>query len=201
MKATMNNQSYNLADTHIACPKLSDTEAIAIFPEAEQIVPALIKELTIQHKLLIRYIAKALKDINAESEDEIFRYFWRRWLSLNEGEELQILERKLARLCRLQNIIDGKPAPKGMLSDDMIETARAVPITDILGEPMRHSGKDYVCLCVLHDDHSPSMRVYTEQNRAWCYVCNNGGDSIKLYMLITGCDFKTAVKELAGVTS
>ena len=193
----MNLQQYNSCSRNAQAPKLTDTELLAIFPEAIQIILALIKELTIQRKLLIKYIAKALQDINTESEDEIYRYFWRRWLSLNEGAELQEVERKLARLRRLQNIIDGKPAPKGMLPDDMIEAARAVPITDIIGEPVRRN----LCLCPMHEDHSPSMRVYTEQNRAWCYVCDNGGDSIQLYMLITGSDFKTAVKELAGVTS
>ena len=193
----MNLQQYNSCSRNAQAPKLTDTELLAIFPEAIQIILALIKELTIQRKLLIKYIAKALQDINTESEDEIYRYFWRRWLSLNEGAELQEVERKLARLRRLQNIIDGKPAPKGMLPDDMIEAARAVPITDIIGEPVRRN----LCLCPMHEDHSPSMRVYTEQNRAWCYVCDNGGDSIQLYLLITGSDFKTAVKELAGVTS
>ena len=193
----MNLQQYNSCSRNAQAPKLTDTQLLAIFPEAIQIILALIKELTIQRKLLIKYIAKALQDINTESEDEIFRYFWRRWLSLNEGAELQEVERKLARLHRLQNIIDGKPAPKGMLPDDMVEAARAVPITDIIGEPVRLN----LCLCPMHEDHSPSMRVYTEQNRAWCYVCDNGGDSIQLYMLITGSDFKTAVKELAGVTS
>jgi hypothetical protein len=194
----MKNYQDSQIGSHATQTKLSDTEAVATFyDDAKVIVPALIKELAIQRKLLIKYIAKALQDINTESEDEIFRYFWRRWLSLNEGEELIIIERKLARLRRLQNIIDGKPAPKGMLPDDIVEAARAVPITDIIGEPVRRN----LCLCVLHEDHSPSMRVYTEQNRAWCYVCDNGGDSIQLYMLITGSDFKTAVKELAGVTS
>jgi hypothetical protein len=193
----MKHDQHNLTCSAAANIKLTDTELLETFPQAKQIVPALIKELTIQRKLLIKYIAKALQDINTESEDEIYRYVWRRWLSLNEGEELIIIERKLARLRRLQDIIDGKPAPKGMLPDDMVEAARAVPITDIIGEPVRHN----LCLCPMHEDHSPSMRVYTEQNRAWCYVCDNGGDSIQLYMLITGSDFKTAVKELAGVTS
>src|SRR5580704_15128154 len=108
----MTNYQDNLTCPTAANIKLTDVKALPIFyDEAKQIVPALINELGIQRKLQIRYISKALKDINAESEDEMYRYFWRRWLSLNEGEELQEVERKLARLHRLQNIIDNKPAP------------------------------------------------------------------------------------------
>ncbi|HSW37420.1 MAG TPA: CHC2 zinc finger domain-containing protein [Candidatus Saccharimonadales bacterium] len=180
-------------------PKQTDTQALATFhDEAKKIVPALIKEMAARRKVLVQFIGDSIALINAESDDQTYRYFWKLWLSLNEGEELQEVDRELARLHRLQNMIDGKPAPKGMLPNDLIEVARAVPITDIVGEPVRRSGKDYLCVCPLHEDHDPSMRVYAEQNRAWCFVCNDGGDSIGLYMAINGCDFKTAVTELAG---
>ena len=166
--------------------------------DTKQIVPALIDELSSKRKVLVRYIGDQLALINSESEDEVYRHFWRLWLMLGEGEELQEVDRKLARLHRLKNKIDGKSAPEGKLSDDMIEAARAVPITDVVGEPIRRSGNNYLCSCPLHDDHKPSMRIYADQNRAWCYVCNDGGDVIKLHMLMNGCDFKTTVRELAG---
>jgi hypothetical protein len=54
-------------------------------------------------------------------------------------------------------------------------------------------GLDYNEECTLLSFHT-----YPDQNRAWCYSCNGGGYSIKFYMLIHGCDFKTAVTELAG---
>jgi hypothetical protein len=191
---------YNLYDPCNSGIRLTDSELIAIFPEAKQIIAALIKELAAKCEVLVLYIGKELAAIKAESQDEFYRYFWRLWLMLNAGEELQETERKLARLKRLQNVINGKPAPRGMLPDDMVASARAVPITDILDTPLKRSGKGYVCLCPLHDDHSPSMRVYVEQNRAWCYVCDDGGDTLRLYMLMNGFDFKTAVQELAGIT-
>lgn len=180
-------------------PKQTDSQAIATFHvEAKKIVPALIKEKAARRKVLVQLIGDSIALINAESDDETYRYFWKLWLSLNEGEELQKVDRELARLHRLQNMIDGKPVPKGMLPNDLLEAARTVPITEIIGEPVRRSGKDYLCVCPLHEDHDPSMRVYAEQNRAWCFVCNDGGDSIRLYMLINECNFKTAATELAG---
>ena len=178
--------------------KLSDKELLGIFPEGRQIIPGLIKELVAIRKTLVTYIGDELALINAQSEDEAFRYYWTHWLILSEGQQLQELDVKLARLYRLQNIIEGKPVPSGKLSDDAIEAARAIAITDIVGEPVRRSGRDYLCICPMHDDRDPSLRVYSEQNRAWCYSCNDGGDSIKFYMLINGCDFKAAVTELAG---
>lgn len=196
----MTFNQYNLYDPHIPGIRLTNPELIAIFPEAKQIIAALIKELAAKCEALVLYIGNELVAIKAESKDEFYHYFWRLWLMLNEGEELQETERKLARLNRLQNVINGKPVPGGMLPDGMVAAARAVPITDILGTPLKRSGKDYVCLCPLHDDHSPSMRVYVEQNRAWCYVCDDGGDTLRLYMLTNGFDFKTAVQELAGIT-
>jgi hypothetical protein len=194
----MTTNQYNLfTGSNALATRPTGAELIAIFPEAKQIVPALIKELNARRKALVLYIGDAIALVNAESDDEIYRYFWKLWLMLNEGEELQAQDRKLLQLYRLQNIIDGKPAPIGMLPDSLIEAARAVPVTDIVGEPMRRSGKDYLLVCPLHEDHDPSMRIYVEQNRAWCYVCNDGGDSIKLCMLINDYDFKTAVTELA----
>jgi DNA primase len=179
--------------------RLSDTEVVAIFPEAKQIVPALIKELNSKRKALVLFIGNQLAVIKAESKDEVYRYFWRLWLMLNEGNELQEVDSKLARLNRLLRIIQGKPTPKGTLPDDMVQAAREVPIEGLLDQQtFRRSGYNFTALCPLHDDHDPSLRIYKEQNRAWCYVCNDGGDSIKLYMLMNGCDFKTAVMELAG---
>lgn len=162
--------------------------------DAREIVSALIDELTNKRESLVQRIGDELARITAGSEDEAYRHFWRVWLMLNGGEELQEVDRKLAYQHRLQRDIDGKPAPHGTLTDELIEAARGVPITDIVGEPARGC----VCICPLHDDSRPSMRIYTEQNRAWCYVCNDGGDPIKLRMLMTGSDFQGAVRELAG---
>jgi hypothetical protein len=187
--------------TNYYVPKrLNNVGVLAVFDdEANQIVSALIKELNAKRQALVLYIGNELATIKTESKDEIYQYFWRLWLMLNEGEELQAVDTKLARLNRLLRIIQGKPAPKGTLPDDTVQAAREVPIESLLDQQtLSRSSYNFTALCPLHDDHSPSLRIYKEQNRAWCYVCNDGGDSIKLYMLINGCDFKTAVTELVG---
>jgi hypothetical protein len=190
---------HNPIYAKVAATKLTDAEVLATFPEAKQIVPDLIEELNDRRKELVTYIGDELTAIKAASKDEVYRHFWRLWLMLNEGEELQAVDSKLARLNRLLRIMQGKPAPKGALPDDMVQAAREVPIESLLDQQtFRGNGYNFTALCPLHDDHDPSLRIYKEQNRAWCYVCNDGGDSIKLYMLMSACDFKTAVHELAG---
>lgn len=96
--------------------KLTQAEVLEAFAtDAKQIIPALISELTNRRKMLVTHIGDAVTLINAESEDEAFRYYWTLWLALNEGEELQVLNAKLARHHRMLSTIDGKPAPVGRL--------------------------------------------------------------------------------------
>lgn len=178
--------------------RVNEADIIAIFPEAKQIMPALIKELDAKRKAVVLHIGNELAAINAESEDEAFRYFWRLWLMLNEGEELQETDNKLARLYRLQNIIDGKPTPKGVLPGGTIEAAREYPIQDLFDVQFRRSGHNLVGLCPFHNERTPSFYVFVKQNRAHCFGCHKSVDTIDAYMELNDCNFKTAVMALTG---
>ncbi len=194
----MITQEYNSCSSQTTAIKLSGVELIAVFPEAKHIVPALIKELYAKRKALVLYIGKRLAEIKAASIDEVFRYFWRLWLMLNEGEELQELDNKLARLYRLQNIIDGKPTPKGALPEGAIEAAHDYPIQDLFDTNFRRSGNNLVGLCPFHDERTPSFYIFVKQNRAHCFGCNKSLDVIDAYMELNECSFKAAVTALAG---
>jgi len=52
-------------------------------------------------------------------------------------------------------------------------------------------------LCPFHDDTTPSFGVHEERNFWHCFACEKGGSVIDFYMQLQGCDFKTAVAELA----
>jgi len=52
-------------------------------------------------------------------------------------------------------------------------------------------------LCPFHDDHKPSFSVNTKANYWHCFACQMGGSIIDFWMQYTGCDFKTAIRELA----
>ncbi|MDB5184379.1 MAG: dnaG [Candidatus Saccharibacteria bacterium] len=179
--------------------KLTQAEVLEAFAtDAKQIIPALISELTNHRKMLVTRIGDAVTLINAESEDEAFRYYWTLWLALNEGEELRALEAKLARHRRMLSVIAGKPTPTGRLTDGAIEAARDYPIQDLLDVTFRRSGNRLVGLCPFHAEKSPSFYVFLNQNKAHCFGCQKSVDSISAYMELNGCDFKAAVLALAG---
>jgi len=183
-----------------AIPKnsLSDAELLAIFPEARTVIPKLLKSYKQQRTELVEVIAERLAAIKAESSDEMYLYFWRKWLAVTLGEDLQVVDGHIARLSRQLQLIKGKAAAKGVVTQDLIEKARDVPVENLFNQQFRRSGHDLVGLCPFHDEHSPSFHIYTNENRGWCFGCNQGGDSIRLYMLLHDCDFKEAVLTLSG---
>jgi hypothetical protein len=61
---------------------------------------------------------------------------------------------------------------------------------------LSNSGKG---LCPFHDDHRPSFSVNTAANYWHCFACQMGGSIIDFWMQYNGCDFKTAIRELAAI--
>lgn len=178
--------------------KLSDVELLAIFPEARAVMPKLLKSYKQQRAELVEVIAERLAAIKAESSDEMYQYFWRKWLAVTLGEDLQVIDGHIARLSQQLQLIKGKSAPKGVITQDLIEKARDVPVENLFNQQFRRSGHNLIGLCPFHDERTPSFHVYTKENRVWCFGCNQGGDSIRLYMLLHDCDFKEAVLTLSG---
>ncbi len=52
--------------------------------------------------------------------------------------------------------------------------------------------------CFLHDDHEPSLTVWPEKGRWWCFPCNQGGDVITALMKLENLPFVAAVERLAA---
>lgn len=177
----------------------TEAEYLEAFPEAKQIIPKKLKELEQRRAILVDSIKEQLKTIKTES-DEFSRWFCRKLLKLNEGEELVALDKDIARLRRQLAMINGFKQPKGSLTDDQIQAARDVSIESLLDEPLKRRGHDFVTLCPLpgHDEKSPSFHIYTKDNRGWCFGCSRGGDVLALTMLIHDCSFPEAVHLLIG---
>lgn len=53
-------------------------------------------------------------------------------------------------------------------------------------------------LCPFHDDHKASFSVNDKENYWHCFTCNIGGSIIDFWMYKQGCDFPTAVRQLAN---
>jgi hypothetical protein len=177
--------------------RLSDKELMAIFPEAKEIIPQKILELEERRDAAAANIQSNLAVINSYP-DEMSRWFWRQWLKLNEGKDLLVTDRHIARLQRQLRAAEGLEAPVGSLSDDLVQNAREVPVESLFSQQFRRSGHNLVGLCPFHDERSPSFYIYVDENRGWCFGCNQGGDAIGITMQLHDCGFREAVLLLAG---
>jgi DNA primase len=84
-----------------------------------------------------------------------------------------------------------------------IERVRAAnPIADVVGRyvELRPSGQRYSGFCPFHADRkSPSLVVYPESGRWWCFgACGEGGDVFDFVMKAEDVEFPEAVKRLGG---
>lgn len=52
--------------------------------------------------------------------------------------------------------------------------------------PVRRAGANFSATCPMHDDRHPSLRIYPQSKRWWCFVCDKGGDVIDYARLRSG---------------
>ncbi len=64
------------------------------------------------------------------------------------------------------------------------------------GIELRRQGREYVCKCVFHDDHHPSMSVNAEKGVYFCWACGAKGDALTFTMNYRGLTFPQAKKYL-----
>jgi DNA primase len=63
-------------------------------------------------------------------------------------------------------------------NDDINAIRNKADIVSIIGSyiPLSQRGKNYVCVCPFHDDHSPSMSVSPEKQIYKCFACGKTGN-------------------------
>jgi DNA primase len=86
------------------------------------------------------------------------------------------------------------------LTPELVQAVRdAVDIVDVASEYTRlaKAGRRYKGLCPLHKEKTPSFSVDPDQGLYYCFGCGQGGDAIKLHMLLSGDDFPAAIEALA----
>jgi DNA primase len=86
------------------------------------------------------------------------------------------------------------------LTPQLVQAVRdAVDIVDIAGEhtQLRKAGRRHTGLCPLHKEKTPSFSVDSTEGLYYCFGCGQGGDAIKLHMLLSGDDFPAAIETLA----
>ena len=65
------------------------------------------------------------------------------------------------------------------ISNDEINSIRAkADIVDVVGSylSLTQKGKNYICVCPFHDDHSPSMSISQEKQIYKCFACGATGN-------------------------
>jgi hypothetical protein len=87
---------------------------------------------------------------------------------------------------------------RGLITDAMIERAKAYPIERIYPGKLRHAGsKRWTGTCPMHKEKTASFYVFTSDNHWYCFgACQKGGDVISLYRALHGVSFPQAVRAL-----
>ena len=78
-----------------------------------------------------------------------------------------------------------------------VQRALKFPIENLYTGQLKRSEKTRMGKCPFHEDETPSFAIYPETNSWFCFSGCGGGDVIKFYMRLHGCDFSTAVEELS----
>jgi DNA primase len=73
-----------------------------------------------------------------------------------------------------------------------------LPIGTVIGQyvKLRTAGKNLMGLCPFHDDHHPSLCVYSADNTFHCFGCRKHGDVITFMMAIERLSFTQALHVL-----
>ena len=87
------------------------------------------------------------------------------------------------------------------VTDAEINDIRAkANIVEIIGGyiPLTQRGKNYLCVCPFHDDHSPSMSVSAEKQIYKCFSCGETGNVFTFVSKYEGVSFIEAVAIVAA---
>jgi DNA primase len=87
-------------------------------------------------------------------------------------------------------------------SNEFRETVRSqTDLVALIGETVRltpvRGGREHIGLCPFHDDHNPSLHVYSDQQSFRCWVCNTGGDCFSFVEQSERVGFRDALEILA----
>ena len=100
---------------------------------------------------------------------------------------------KLLEWCLCQDIAAGRGC--GLIDPHFLLAIALEVVSQYVDLKPTASGA--VGLCPFHDDHHPSFEVNDEGNYWHCFAGCGGGSVIDFWMKWRGCDFTTAITELA----
>lgn len=104
---------------------------------------------------------------------------------------LQAAFEEIDRLKRYEQRMDQGKSVKQDITDEMVQRAREYPIDRLI------DFKRGVASAFCHPDKNPSLSWDRKRNRARCFVCDKGFDTIAVLMQRDNYTFIDAVKQLA----
>lgn len=168
--------------------------------EAKQIFPYEYREYVLNHPAPVKMTITRAKRIQKELRVEIYQYMDIPKSGLRDEFmakcvnsvfiESQI-EKRMAKIQELDRWIFLHSKRTKEVQGIDFERLKLVPIPNIL--PINRSG---FATCVFHEDKTPSLRYYKDNNSWFCFSCNKGGDVIDLVQAIKSCSLKEAVQFL-----
>lgn len=166
--------------------RLKSEELKEIFPEILEIAPLKVAEIEDQQRRLELYCSKN------PIGDQTLEDLWEQERRDNARKELK------RRLMRFKRFIPTETL--NGVSEADIAAAREFPILDLVDYSRRSGSNMYTIHCPLHEERTPSCKIYVNSNDFWCFGCNRGGDTIDLVMARDEVDFVTAVRQLTEVS-
>jgi sugar-specific transcriptional regulator TrmB len=161
------------------------TDALVLFKEHRPDIRRACID-NIRHAQRINSNAKEMTDEVEWTVENIINHV--AWLELEKSTKGAV--RTIQRIDMLR-----KPRSVGGVTDAMIQRAKEQPIRYVYqmlgGDANRHGNVS----CPFHDDENPSMSL-SKHNRYKCFSCDEGGDTISLYMKMSGVGFLEAVRAL-----
>jgi len=179
--------------------KPTPNELLKIFPEIREIIPKKITENKINIEEKKQEIKDKLKRLYDFKTDEFSEWFGEYLIKMSLMPELNKLEKNLFKLNYLKHLINPtKQTDANCKFKEKIEIAKRYPIEELAKNMLgiRQVGKNFISLCPIHNEKTPSFYIYPESNRYYCFGCQTKGDVITLTMTLYGLDFKNAVEML-----
>jgi hypothetical protein len=102
----------------------------------------------------------------------------------------KFLEKSLKKGGRVELFLGARTVKKYDTLDK--EKAREIPIDTFIDFNNAHNAE-----CLWHSDSNPSMHYYEDENRVWCFSCNQGGDVIDVIQQLHDVDFVKALEILS----
>lgn len=176
----------------------SEKELLEIFPEAREIIPLALAERREEYDRKVETIKELLT--TARKEDPQNELVYEGLIQKFMVPSLLEIENHIFRLKRLLTLTEKRTgfSRKYENFEERRAIAKSYPITELARSrlELKQSGKNFVALCPLHSEKTPSFYLYTESNSFYCFGCQAGGDVITLTMHLYGLGFTDAVAML-----